>query len=94
MSHLQRQSERPFPTGWLVVLGLVLLTPLLHAFIITNTARGAAAGRALVIGSAAIGLRAVFGIWQRRASRAWVAYALLYPGLILLTAAFAVIFSR
>jgi hypothetical protein len=86
--------QRSLRVGWLVVLALVLVTPLLHAFILTNSPTGATAGHALRIGSAAIGIRAVVGLCQRRASRAWVAYAVLYPALILITGGLAVILAR
>ena len=91
---IQQPVERAFPTGWLLLLALVLATPLFHAFLLTNSPGGRSAARALLVGSAAIGVRAIVGIYQRRRSRVWVAYCCLYPGLILITAVLALLFGR
>ena len=55
LNSLHDAPSRRFPTGWIIVLALALLTPILHAFIISTSHTGVAAGRALGISSAAPG---------------------------------------
>jgi hypothetical protein len=85
-------SKRRLPLGWIAVVVLVAFTPVLHAFIISASHRGVAAGHALTIGSAAIGVRAIAGICLRDQSRRWIAYALLYPFLIVVTGILSAVF--
>jgi hypothetical protein len=94
MTDGQEGSRRGLAFGWIVVIILIILTPVLHAFIISSSHSGAAAGQALRVGSAAIGVRAVAGIWLRDYSRRWIAYAVLYPFLIVVTGILSAIFYR
>jgi hypothetical protein len=75
------------------VLGLVLLTPVILAFITTNSYRGEAARHSLIIADGVIGLRAIVGIIRRKHSRAWLLYAGLYPILIIVAAVLAWVFA-
>ena len=75
------------------MLGLVVLTPVILVFITTNSYRGEAARHSLLIADAAIALRAIVGIIQRKHSRAWLLYAGLYPILIIVAAVLAWVFA-
>jgi len=86
MSDTHDQSPRRFQPGWLLVLALAVLTLPLLNFIATNTPAGAVARQTIMLGDAAIAMRAIVGFFQRDASRAWRVYAALCPGVILITA--------
>jgi len=90
----QECSKRGFSFGWIVVLVLAALTPVLHAFIISTSERGDAASHALRIGSAAIGVRGIAGLCLRDKSRRWITYVLLYPLLIVVIGLLSVIINR
>ena len=80
------KSIRTRPSGWWIVLTLVVLSPIIQIpFVMCLCAFGSAKASALAYADLAIGIRTVIALLKRDRSNNWILYVMLYFALIYIT---------
>ena len=80
------KSIRTRPSGWWIVLALIVLSPIIQIpFVMCICAFGSAKTSALAYADLAIGIRTVIALLKRDRSNNWILYVILYFALIYIT---------